>query len=510
QYWLDAREDGRLQIQPAESDTVVDVTLIGEPGAAHDELLRTVLLDPYVARVNSVPAEPQLPPVYADLGVRRARVESELGDARREIEDCSAKIAILPVASDRTALAGEIETLRAAQLTAAEQIRAQRADVQRLTENPPKGTVAPEAIDETLSRDPVYQQDQTEFADSAETYRRELGVALLMLDEPIATARAALRQLGATVTEQRELEPPTTIATVLDDVQMDADDMSDALEALAGDVVAWRDSLEKMGAAGEDVLALVTLHNSAIEDVRHAVDGIAELATTVERRAVGLESAADGGTRHVVVAAVLRGDARPLAEAAEALRTKAADVTFEGNIELDAQNRRMRSLRGQLNRRRGIVEQQMQAAADKLAADAHEAALLEARAALRTLEDGREEHLLTLSEKVNSLQELDERLLERRGLEVELATWQKEAARLTTQLGKLDDEMNVVRRNATNPDRVALDDTYSRQEVVEGQHRLRNTTLVAAGTFLVTSLLCLLLIGHNPLMLVRRRVPRSE
>ena len=411
----------------------------------------------------------------------------------------------MPEAADRDALAAEVDSLRSAQMAAIEKIQAQRAEITRLIEHPPKAEVAPEAVDEALSRDPVYLQDQTEFATAAETYRRELGVALLMLDEPVEQTRAALQQLGSTVGEQLELDPPATIATVLDDLKSDIERVSAALAKLAEDSAAWRAALERMGADDDDVVKLVTLHNAAIEDVRHAVDGATELAATVERRATGLEGAADGGTRHVVVAAVLRGDGRPLVEHAEALGAAAVGVTFEGNIELDAQNRRMRSLRGQLNRRRAILEQQMQTAADQMVSDAHDKGLLEARGVLRELEDAREADLLTLSKKVDDLQEVDERLRERRELETELAIWEKEARRLAAQLAKLDDQMTEVRRNATNPDRVVVGDAPATQELVGGEHRARNTSLVAAGTFVVVCLTCLLLIGRNPLAVFRRR-----
>jgi len=171
------------------------------------------------------------------------------------------------------------------------------------------------------------------------------------------------------------------------------------------------------------------------------------------------------------VAAVLRSDTRQFADALVLLREAARSLTFEDNFELDAQNRQMRGILARQNRRQEQVRQHLQADADRRAADAHARQLDAARSALRDVEDAREQQLIDLAARLADLQQLDERLTERRRVEVVAAAQADEAGRLERQLAQLDAELAELQRAATHPDRLRVVEETLRHEAIALQDR---------------------------------------
>ena len=89
EYWQAARDSGRMTVKLRESEREVEVALIGPRAAANEQLLRTAVLEPYAQLINGVPAEPQLPPVYADLVTASPADGNRRGDGRARHRDLS-------------------------------------------------------------------------------------------------------------------------------------------------------------------------------------------------------------------------------------------------------------------------------------------------------------------------------------------------------------------------------------------------------------------------------------
>ncbi len=495
ELWQSYAARGAISAQPIPGQTAIEVAATG-PNPGENALLLRTLVDSYVAAVNNAPSEPQLPPAYQDLGVRRVGVAAELLALTERMAEVNTQLESLPVADDHDARTADVARLRETYTATGARIAQQREQVQTVEAELPHGEIDADALERALAADAVYQQDLKEFAEAARQYQRELGVALLMLAEPAAQARAASRTLLATVVEQRDLQPPPSVRAVLEDAQLDAERVDTELETLVQALPVWQRQLEALDVS-EDAADLVTLHNAVIEAVGGVVDETRGLAERMEAHATTLSAQDDGGTRHIVVAAVLRSDTRQFADSAALLANAVKAVSFKDNFELDAQNHQIRGLRGRLNQRSQAMMDQLQVAADRRAADDHALRVTAERDALRALEDDRERWLIEFADAVDALRAVDQQLLARRQFEVELAVLEKQQSQLEAQLDRLDTELSEMRRSATDPDRIPPPDTAFHHQVVAGQDRDRRAAAAGGAAFVLVWLAAMLFSAHG-------------
>lgn len=487
--WAAIRDRGRLVARVAD-DATVELSLIGPRQPANAGML-LALSTPYIDMLNSQPAEPRLPPNYDDLAARRATVATDLNAAEEQQAALSAELETLADEAAITALAAEVAELRAARASAADELETRRSELTALQRQTPAGVVTTEALDEALAQDALYQEDNKELQLAAEQYQITLGVALLKFSDELAGSEAALQRLRATLTEQRDLTPPPAVAAVLDDAQAQADRCGEQLDMLTTACSEWRTAVEQLDAAAE-LTTLVDLHNAAIEASGRLATSLADLAKDMTTRATALAESNEAGTRGVVVAAVLRSDARQLDDAATSLATAANGLTPTENFELDAQSDKVRGLRTRLLQRRETIQGQLQAAADAKARREHEARVAELRSGVVELEDQREARLTDLLGKLDELERLNAERARRRGLEAEHAALTREVERLTTQAARLDDALAEASRRATHPDRITPPDAPTHEQI-GGHYRWPFSGLAAGLGFGATWLLALAL-----------------
>ncbi len=445
----------------------------------------------YVAEVNATAPTPQLPPAHDDLTLRRLAVQEEIERLAAEAAGLDSALAALPTVERRAELSSLVTALRSDREILAERITELRDVLAATRAQRVFGVVDDDDLAAALAEDPVYQQDQAEFAEAARQYQQHVGVAMLMWDEPLTALAAALTELRAVVREQHELQPPVGVAVVLEDVDAFAAEYQDVVTAAVSTLPEWRERLETIR-ADEEIVALVELHNELIDAVRRLTDEGTAFADAAAARAAGMLEQDEQGTRQVVVAALLRNEAQVLQSKVELAAAATRVINFADNVELDAANRQIRGLRGRLNRRSAFVRGQLQAAADAEAQQIHDEQLAAQRDELMAAEDEREQLVVDLADKLDELRALDVELSERRALEAERLVAQGAATRLKDQLEAIDAQLAELARAATLPDRAAIVTPTPRHERLGEDLRPQWAAVAASAT---ASLVWLVIVG---------------
>jgi DNA repair exonuclease SbcCD ATPase subunit len=449
--------------------------------------LLSAVVASYVEACNERPPTPELPPAYRDLPPRRDAVAQARATAATAATQQRAQVTTRPAADKRDTCLARVTELDESCRTLASQLETQRAELEQLSAHTPGGIVTAEALQTALGSDATYREDQKEHELAATAYQRELAVALQGLEAPLAAVQSALGTLATGVQEQRAVPAPTDVGAVLEQTQAEVERCTSQFGALGKAAPQWRQTAESLRAA-EHASQLVDLHNSAIETVRLALEAGQTLGQHLQEAAEKLSGAGDGGTRQVVVAALLRSEARPLADAVTALTTAAQKMQFKENPELDTQNRKLRGVLARMNERSQVLKAQLQEAADAQAAREHAVKVDAARTAVSEQIAKREALLSEWGAALKVLRDLDAQLGERRVLEAEAAASEREVKSLDAQLAQIDATLAEARRQGTNPDRLGPVPAVQ-QEVVPDRNRTRVALLVGAcmlaGTWLL-------------------------
>jgi len=147
--------------------------------------------------------------------------------------------------------------------------------------------------------------------------------------------------------EQRRLEPPPEIGAVLEQCSADAGRVQEQMPTFGA---RWQTSVQTAQTADvrEDVAELVQLQVAASDAGRKLADEAGALAEQLGQRVEALAQEGSGGTRAVVVAAVLRSEHTALATGVNAFRAAAAKMVLTENPDLEVQDRKVRGLRTRL------------------------------------------------------------------------------------------------------------------------------------------------------------------
>jgi hypothetical protein len=495
--WAVALADRRIRVTPAEDRPALELAVTAPDSAVARRLARAAA-EGYRDQVNSTPAEPRPASFVADLTERRASVEAELADWHARRQASGEALKGLTDQPQRHKCQAEVQQLQADYVQVTQALAAERQERQSLhAQDTPRGNVAADAYEHALAADAVYQEDLKELEAEAGKYRTELAIAMVLLVDPLAELRKAAQNLATTLTEQKELKPPPTVAAVLETCGTQTE-MFD--EESAEFAQAWerrRQALERWKME-DGVVSLVRQQEAAADAARGFLERARALVSELGTHVEGLAGEGSSGTREIVVAAVLRADLGRLSQRLATLTeaTAATDVTV--NFRLDAHDRQLRGIRTRLQDRREAICRQVDEQADRQARGRHAERLAELANTVGELEQQREDLLLGLAGKLEELRRLDEQLLERQGIEADVRQADAAIERLATQLTRLDAALEQARRGGPRPDRIQPDIPIH-EEQTAGVHRYRNAGLAAAGVFAAAWLISLLMILKNPL-----------
>ncbi len=451
--WREACEQNRVAAPAAADEPVLQLTLTCAGADGADRLLRAAT-DAYVRRVESGAVGADAPAALHDLVSRRAALEAALKELRRQQ---AAEAADAPAATDEDArrqAAARAERLEAELADITKTLEGQRGELAALVAaEVPRGTVSPAEIDRALEQDAIYREDREEYRAVALQYRTELAVAMLQLVDPAKRVDQTLGKLAGVIQEQQGMEPPADIRAGLEACAADVADARAQLGSFLAQWHAWLDAARNLDVR-EDAAALVNQQTTAADAARRQADAVVALVDELGARIDGLDSVGSGGTRQVVVGAVLRSEHATLAAAGEALQAAAARISPTDNIELNAHDRKLRGLRMRVAQRREAVAQQLQLAADLAARDAHAAAVEQLRAGVRALERRREEAVTGLMGTLRTLRDLDDAARRRGELAVRAQQRAAEIAWLEGRQADVEAELNALRQRQAQPDRV--------------------------------------------------------
>lgn len=415
-------------------------------GTAPDKLRTAAqtLLERYIARVDADRHVPNTARA-AELNNDRDELSRRLTDVKRQITDAQALVALIPEC-DRDTVLEDTHSLDAQRQGSVERLTVARRELDDLLAGrQPEGVIDPAEVTTELANDVVYQEDTKELTEQVRRYRTELAVAMIAMIDPVSNLRTSAAELRTLITEQRELQPPTGVASALEALLTDVESFEKFAAELSNQWTQHRAALERDGTAQSAQVdldtALVQLvdHQQKAADLGRSlqthVDGLSRtLAEQIER----LTNDSGGGTRAVVVAGLLRSQAATLAERAKAASEAAAAADPTSNFQLDACDRQLRGLRTRMQQRRDALRQQLQLEADRDAVASHAAAVERLRTEINTIESARENAIQTLAERLDELRQLDEQEARRGMLNKQLELLSAEQTRIQEQMKKVD------------------------------------------------------------------------
>jgi len=492
--WRDACRGGRVRLEASDSEPVLWLSVTMRDRAQAERLLRDAC-DAYAQRVNAQPVEPVLAPRYDRLATREKQLDADVEQWRQKrIADEAALVEIPGFEQQQKAIV-EADRLQTELTQAVQAVDAARAELAVLVAaDVPPGVVSPADIESTLGEDVVYQEDRREFRAAAEQYRRELVVAMVQSAEPVDRLQKALQRFSATLTEQQELDPPAEIRSVLELCAADIAGIEGKLAPYAKQWQEWLDNVQAMDIS-EDVVELVRRQNRIADAARQLADQATKLVEGVKERLENLSETGDGGTREVVVTAVLRADHSALQTAADDFVNASGQTSLVGNFELDTQDRKLRGLRMRLNHRRQTVQDRLQLEADHRVRETHAADTARARTEIRGIERRREELVADLMAAMKVVRDSDDAARRRGELEARLEQDEAQIRWLDERRGEISQELAEARRAGPEPDRVEIG-----EPIIAGvdQGRYRSVGLVAGAGFVGTWLVCALMLARNP------------
>lgn len=432
--WRAAREAGLIAVAPNPNRPEVRVTLTqptDNATATHELLLAAAeayARDPYT-RPAAVPAR-----LYDIFTADQARVQRHFDECVSALRDVEARLRSLPAQDEWTKQVEALAELRSRVQSTDERARTLRQTLAQLRgQERPAGVVSDEALAAELAGDAMYQDDMRELRLAARQFQTELSVVLLMLSEPLEGLRGTVKSLRSVLEEQRELQPPANVATILEDCAARVNELDRAVVGLAHEVAGWREKAEKFPADG-DASELVAIQSTLADEARKVVDLARGVVRDAQGRVDSLTGAGQGGTREIVVAAVLKGDLARLQESVAAVAQAAVNCELSTNFKLETQDRQLRGLSARTRERREALRNEAQRKADSDAAGAHEQRIAETEEALTRAEQERVSALAAALESLGELPRVAGAMMERASLEAGAEEIRSEKERLEAEL----------------------------------------------------------------------------
>lgn len=454
--WRAAREAGLVAVAPNPNRPEVRVTLTqptDNPNATRELLLAAAeayARDPYT-RPAAVPAR-----LYDIFSADQARVQRHFDECVSALRDVDARLRSLPTQDEWTKQLEALAELRARVQGTDEQARALRQTLAQLRElERPTGVVSDDALAAELAGDPMYQDDIRELRSAARQFQTELSVVLLMLSEPLEGLRGTVKTLRSVLEEQRELQPPASVATILEDCLVRVNELDRAVVGLAHQLGGWREKAEKFPPDG-DASELVAIQSALADEARKVVDLARSVLREAQSRVDSLTGGGQGGTREIVVAAVLKGDLSRLEESVAAVAQAAVNCELSSNFKLETQDRQLRGLSTRTRERREALRAEAHRKADREAAEAHERKIAETEDALTKAEQERVAALTAALEALGELPRIAGAMIERASLEAG-------AQEIRSEKERLDAELALVRARiqAPAPEDAGVPDTVT-------------------------------------------------
>ena len=494
-HWIAARAAHSIAVRWLPESGMLQL-LLDTPNEALAETLPRAAVQAYSAYVDALPLDHFRSLRQIEWDERQATLRQELARRQGRRQGLEARLAETPQSSERSEVQAAFDEALSGFREVVERLRGQREELAALqSQELPRGEVSPEAYQQGLAEDALYQEDLKEYASEARQYRAELVVAMVLLLDPLQELRKTVQGLNATIVEQRDLRPPPNVRTLLEQCLAEVDDFERLLAEFAQGWVQRRETIERLKVP-EQVVELVDQQNQATDAAGGLVVEARRVLGEVQTRIEELSAEGDAGTRAIVVISVLRGDLSRLVEQVNALAEAAGAANPAANFRIDAHDRQLRGLHTRLRDRQERVRQTLQAEADRLARAGRDEQERQLSETISASDRERQTLMETLVTNLQRLRELDQQHQELRELSVELKTEQTAVARLEERLAQLETERPESRR-----DSIELVD--SRCQQTAGQNRIRNAGFAGATAFVVMGLTFLL-------MLAQRRVTPAE
>lgn len=454
--WRDMCTRGAVDAEPDLDADAIRVRLTSVDNQAAG--LLDAALAAYSQRVNTV-AGAALPPEYTDLAAWRETLAKRIATLEQQQAARTAELATLPTNTAREAAVAQADARQRELAALGDRLATQRAALADLQQaQVAAGSVTEADVEAALKQDAIYQEDHAEFEQAGAKYRTELLVGFMLLVEPLKEAREAITTLTNAIAEQRGMEPPAELLGLLEGCTTDAERMQGRLTEFTEQLRGWTVEVQKLEVTSANVASGVTLLVQRQRDLAAAAEQLTGAATAlVEQNQQRLTKLADEGarsTRAVVVATMLRSEHAALERVMLSLNTALGRTALSANVELDAQDRRLRGLQMRLQERDGFVRQQLQVTADQAARAAHQERVAALQAEVDTLTLQRDGAVADLQTSLAKLRELDAAAARRTALETQVASDAEMLTDWRQQLGVVDAQLAEVRQG-TEPDRVA-------------------------------------------------------
>ncbi|MCK4341564.1 MAG: hypothetical protein KAY37_07575 [Phycisphaerae bacterium] len=497
--WAEACAAERVTVTAAKKKLVLLLSVTG-PDFRDAERLVQAAADTYQRRVNSVPADVNLPRHYYDFLAWQDELQTAREEKKLERAGDEAALAKTPNPEQRERMVAEADRLENEMAGVTASLEEQRAALAvLLAAKVPPGRVDPADVEDALTLDAICQEDHKEYHAVASKYRTELTVSMLLLVDPLKSVRQVLADYAASLAEQRELNPPAELTPTLETC---AAEVAQIRSRFAEFAVQWRTWVEEVqgldvspDAVEQAVVDLVQRQRDVAGAVRRLSNDVDKFVSENAARVEGLDAGGNGGTRAVVVAAVLRGEHAAVKTVVAAYLEAAEKIALTENVELDAQDRQLRALRMRLDQRRELVHERLQLQADRVARERHAARLDEVRERVLRLERRREELVRDLTAALRTVRGLDEAVRRYDELVGRLQQDDADIARLEARIDELKEKLDSARRQGPSPDRVRAG------QPVTGpvrQARYRHAVLAAMVALAATWLVCVLMITKHP------------
>lgn len=434
----------------------------------------------------------------AELSKGHEEFSRSAAELQKHIGDARALLALIPP-SDRDAVLAETQALDAQRRELGDSLETARRELDDLLAGRrPEGVIDPSALTAALEFDVVYQEDRKELAEQIRRYRTELAVAMIAMIEPISNLRESAAELRALISEQRDLQPPAAVASVLEALAADVEAFEKFIAEGSSQWTQRRAALERDATARsvsadlEEALAQLVEHQQQAADLGRRVHSrVDELSQSLAQQIGRLTDESDGGTRAVVVAGLLRSHAATLLERGKTAGEAASAADPTTSFQLDACDRQLRGLRTRMQQRRDAMRQQLQLEADRHASESHAAAMERLRKQIAEAEAQREAAIQTLAMRLDELREMDEQEARRGALSKQIELLSAEAVRVGGELARIEQKS------------LDAEDPAGQRDVLEFSGvTLRRTGLSAISTGALAALLvfaaCVLMVLRRP------------
>ena len=501
QVWQVAEQDGRTLIEADLDAGTIRVCLDG-PEADAARVLTSTLAGRYAELAPMWVDEPRAQ-AQAELRTERARLAGQLDDARQQQDTRAEQLQPLARAAVRDELRDVVARLRGEYEEEGAALAAERLRLADLEAGAvPRGTVMPADFERSLLDDEMYQADLMEFNTVASDYRSEVVVAMLLVLDPLQALRDVSATFITTLDEQHDLQPPPEIAAVLEQCSSDVSVFNEQLAVFAEEWSAAVDELRALEPERQ-VIELIKQQTASADGVRKLGGDAFALAEGIRARLEQLAQGSAGGTREVVVSAVVRGELGTLSASIGALVQAGQSTDLTQNFQLDALDRQLRGVQARIERRQTSVRQILQFEADERARREHTLRVSDLRAAVQDRENRREGLIEQFSKQLDELRRVDEEVAQRLELEADLRRSTADIARTEREIARIDEQL-AAEQSAERTPRLEVGATTV--EMIAGVDRQRHAAVAASGAFVATFLFCVLMVVRNPW----RRRPKWE